>query len=279
MINPRRFFRQAVAHPESDAVSGDNLLVFPNSEKKSRHSIGYIPLPHPSRWRARYRALPFIIKLLFLTSAFALALFFRQSITSYASLAYQAILHGGKPAPDHDVHTPLCTPQEAIVDKPVPVAAPPPTNVVPPASSEPVSVAAAPPWGVIVQPPEGAKLAARNGWAVNCSSAENNFDCGRAIDAEGAATDWKSKADSSGHWIIINLKQEVNITSLAVKPSKDWQKAGGSVRKHRVEVRRNNEDWVLVAFGSWRDGFDEGEQCHYYSRQDAGDVHTRSHQC
>ncbi|KAK0728296.1 hypothetical protein B0T26DRAFT_640088 [Lasiosphaeria miniovina] len=97
----------------------------------------------------------------------------------------------------------------------------------------------------------------RTGWKATCSSngTDSTTGCDKAIDARGKETDWKSASKPGAvHWIVIDLAKEVNIHSLAVTPSNSWEAAGGSVRKHGVEVRTQTGDWQTVAFGAWRNG-------------------------
>lgn len=117
---------------------------------------------------------------------------------------------------------------------------------------EPISIAASP----ITAVPVGAKRVDRNVWEATCSSSKDKeHNCSLAIDAKGDATDWQSADVPTGtsHWIVIDLKKAYNVHSLAMKPSRDWDANGGSVRKHRVEIATVNGDWDLVAFGAWRD--------------------------
>jgi hypothetical protein len=215
MFNLRRSSYGALAFSKSDAASDDNLTVFEKTEK-ARGFSGFALSPS-LRSQTPRRKLPSILKFLFLTSAFVFALIYGRSIGNYATLAYNALLQSGK------AHGHLPCNQEANLNEPVSVAAPP--------------------WE--------ARLLDRTGWVATCSTSEAGNVCSRAIDADGSETDWKSETKAP-HWIIIDLKQEVNVHSLAMKPRKNW-KDGGSARKHRVEVRTNKEDWELVALGTWRD--------------------------
>lgn len=121
---------------------------------------------------------------------------------------------------------------------------------------EPIMVAAPP----ITAPPIGAKLLDRTGWESNCSSSKDQaHNCSFAIVSKGANSYWQSESVSTGarHWIMINLKKEYNLHSLAMTPSQDWAD-GGSVRKHRVEVFTENGNWELVALGAWQDDGRDG---------------------
>ena len=106
--------------------------------------------------------------------------------------------------------------------------------------------------------PVEARTLDRAGWAVRCSSSSDDktHDCALAIDSEGDRTYWQSGVLNSageGHWIIIDLKNRHNVHSLAMRPSQDAWKSGGSVWKHRVEIAVEEGKWDLVALGSWTD--------------------------
>src|ERR1700693_1594377 len=90
MFNPRRFFYKAVAISESVTTSDEKLPLFENAEK-DEHVIGSISSPPEKSW-IKYRKLPFIVKLLFLTFAFAFTLFSGKTIIDSASWGYDVIL-------------------------------------------------------------------------------------------------------------------------------------------------------------------------------------------
>ncbi|KAK3345918.1 galactose oxidase precursor [Lasiosphaeria hispida] len=244
MFNLRRFFYEAVALSEPDATSdSENLLLASNDAEKTR-----LPSPpRPQTTLGKLRQLPFVAKVLFLTSVFAFTIFFGQPIANFAALAYNVVLQCGK------AHHQTPEVLEGGVLEPVAVRPAAPWHDGVPLVGQGATVTepvlpAATPWGAT-------RIEDRTGWKATCSSnqADSTTGCDKAIDARGVETDWKSATNPGAvHWIVIDLGREVIIHSLAVAPSQSSEDEG-AVRKHRVEVREATGEWQLVALGAWRD--------------------------
>ncbi|KAL9036968.1 MAG: hypothetical protein Q9214_005902, partial [Letrouitia sp. 1 TL-2023] len=212
----RRFFHKVVTLPESETASDQKLPLFEDSEK-ARLLAGYVP-SLSSKHCTKHRELHFVSKLLLLIFAFAFALFFGQSIRDYATLGYKALLRS------NNAHDHVACSYNVSTDKPIYISAPP--------------------WK---GPPVGAELLNRAGWDFKCSSSkDSDHDCKFAFD-DNEKTYWQSVDDARGHSVEVDLKRKVNVHSLAVKPTLDFQVIGGSVRKHRVEVATEEGSWDLVA--------------------------------
>lgn len=221
----RHFFQKAVTLSESEAAFDQKLLRFEDSEKARLHT-DYVPPKHCTK----HRKLRFTSKLLLLVFAFAFAWISGPSTRDYAALGRKALLLWSKNAHDH-----VSCSYNVSTDKPISISAPP--------------------WA---GSPVGAELLSRDGWDFKCSSSkDNDHDCKLAFDGD-EDTYWQSADDARGHSIEIDLKHKVNVHSLAVKPTLEFQTIGGSVRKHRVEVATEQGTWDLVALGTWRDS-DGGE--------------------
>src|ERR1700753_1817914 len=90
MFNPRRFFRRAVALPESVTTSYEKLPLFENVEK-DEHAVGYISSPPEKSWIKCWK-LPFVVRLLFLAFAFAFAFFSGKIVINSVSRGYDVFL-------------------------------------------------------------------------------------------------------------------------------------------------------------------------------------------
>src|SRR4051812_27759026 len=89
MFNFRRFFYQAVPQSEPDASSeSESLLV--------SHDVEKAGLLFPQQTTSKKpRQLTFVVKLIFLTSIFASAIFFGQPIAEFAARTYNIVMHCG----------------------------------------------------------------------------------------------------------------------------------------------------------------------------------------
>ena len=222
MFTLRRFFYKAVTLPESGTAPNQKLLLFEDSEK-ARLLTGYFPSLPPKHY-TRHEKLQFVRRLLLLVFAFAFALFSGQSVRDYATLAHKALLRS------NNAHDHVACSYNVSTDKPISISAPP--------------------WAGI---PVGAEPLSRDGWDFKCSSSkDSDHDCKLAFDGK-PKTYWQSADDARGHSVEIDLKNKVNVHSLAVKPTLFYQTIGGSVRKHWVEVATEKGSWDLVALGTWRD--------------------------
>jgi hypothetical protein len=200
--------------------------------EKTKHVPDYI-LPPLKKSGIKHQRLLVVIKLLFLTFTVGFSLLYGQKIIKYATLGYNGVLHDSKAHAHSD-----CS-QEADVNMPIPIAAPP----------TPTPIAA---------PPAGADALKTKDWNPECSSSIEGHNCSLATDAEGVGTYWQSKNEPppGGHFIIIDLKTPHNVQSIGVIPSYESKNGGGAVYKHRVEVRKTNkEDWTQVAVGTWRNEY------------------------
>lgn len=221
----RHFFQKAVTLQELEATLDQKLLRFEDSEKARLHT-GYVS----PKDCTKYKKLRFVSKLLLLVFVFAFAWISGLSTRDYATLG-RKILLWSKNAHDH-----VSCSYNVSTDKPISISAPP--------------------WA---GSPVGAELLSHDGWDFKCSSSkDNDHDCKLAFDGD-EDTYWQSADDALGHSVEIDLKRKVNVHSLAVKPTREFQTVGGSVRKHRVEVATEEGTWDLVALGTWRDS-DGGER-------------------
>lgn len=240
MFNLRRFLYMAVASSEPDLENKVALAVEHDNHPDEKGTwLSSPPRPHVTVRDAKATRCPsLVVKALLLTSIITFTGFFLgQPIAQFAALAYHGIvIHCGS--------GPHTTPGGTSI----PTATSTPSHGNhhhgPGPSYEPIIQPAAKPWGA-------ALVTDRSGWKVDCSSGKES--CKFAVDGDPKSA-WRSDNVSAGvpHWISIDLGREVFMHTLGVTSQRTGQ--GGEVRKHRVDVRRTEQEpWLAVARGTWRD--------------------------
>lgn len=208
-------FKRAVG-----SVPNDQQLPLVEGSDKTGLPFADGPVPTEKAW-FKSGKLWFILKFLILSSACVVTLFHGQSIIGYATSVYHALL------PDYKVHQGDCN-QFAAPEAPEFVA----------------------------KPPMGKLLTDTT--KPTCSSSKSGHKCELTTDAD-VTTDWQT-ADGAplpdlggnlhGHWVAIDLGQDLKVHSLAMTPRED-AKEGGAVSKHVVQISTDGNNWQDVAYGTW----------------------------
>ena len=120
------------------------------------------------------------------------------------------------------------------------------------------------PFAQAARPASQATTFDRAGWTATADSAQPGFPASNVLDGD-TGTFWHTKYnpdDPLPHRITIDMKTSHNINGLTYLPRQDGQ-FNGNIGQHIIETSTNNNNYVVVAKGTWED--DNAQKQAYFS--------------